>query len=425
MISRPSAIQLDDRQKAFKAYDVTEAIEHDPKDLPSPPPQWILEESVARQGLGKRQDPADIHLAKHSYTVKSKEKDLHKIASTDPHLRKVFFSLTTLEEKIGQLIVYKVEGSWEKESYEATRKAILENQIGGLLLQGGSLERWCYLANIYQNLSKHALFLVGDGTASLSLPLEEAPRFPRLVDMAYLPEEDIAHAWGKTLGQQSKMVGLHVLLAPSLSPLEKLFSHETPSNVASFQNAFLEGLSTAGVLAARKLTPLQKKMQSQKGKKTRKAPAPMSLEALIANVAHSQAPKQELSFCDLERLEKQQAPNAHEAALEALLAGCDMLLTSQDPTELIAFLVEALRQGRWSEATLDQKVLSVLTAKEACQAFYHRPISLHLSPQSLREEDTLQIRQALMQIALRPALKRFFPGKYENKPLQKRQKIPV
>lgn len=426
MISRPSKIQLDDHQKAFKAYEVTDAVEHDPKDTPSPPPQWILEESVARKGLGKRQDPSDVYLAKHSYTIKNKEKELRYLAMADPHLRKVFLSLTTLEEKIGQLIVLKVEGSWEKEAYESTRQAILDNQIGGLLLQGGSLERWCYLANIYQNLSKHPLFFIADGTSSLSLPLDEAPRFPRLIDMAYLPEEDVAHAWGKTLGQQSKMVGLHVFLTPSLSPLEKLFQHETPSSVASFQNAFLDGLAASGMLAARKLTPLQKKIETPQKKKIRKPQAALGLQALIANVAHSQSVKQELSFCDLERLEQQQATNTYEAALEALLAGCDMILTSQDPAQLIDFLVQAIRQGRWSEAQLDQKVLSVLTTKEACQVFYHRPVSLHLSPQSLREEDALQIRQALMQIALKPALKRFFPGKYGGQvPYQKRQKIMV
>jgi len=369
----------------------------------------------------------------------------------------------SLEEKVGQLLMCHFHGSV---SNDAAKMLIQELHVGGIIYytwanELSSPQQVFELSRQLQELSsdKPPLLIAADQEGGIVAPLTEGfTVFPGNRALGSIQDEDLAQAAAYAIGEELHGVGVNMNLAPVVdintnpyNPVIGIRSFgDTAEMVLSLGRPTLQGYHDAHILTSLKHFPghgdtyvdshealpiLNKNLEELRQCEWIPFKA-LAQETDTIMTAHVMIPSLDPKYCatlsttilDLLRTELQfegviisdslkmkalfyQYNSLEELALQAFLAGCDILLIGgrrlngsfQESTSHLAnirkvhaYLVQAVKEGKISEARLNASVQRILTLKakntllspevlplESIRSDKHQLLSQHIASAAL------------------------------------------
>ena len=190
----------------------------------------------------------------------------------------------TLEQKIGQFFFPAVFINDTEENIQATEALIRNHSIGGLTFfhsrasaatnyeskqkvvsYEDSYSKLKELVERYQKCAPTPLLMSIDAEWGLAMRIENTPQYPYAITLGALPESevDLVYEVGKQIGNDLKAAGILYNLAPladiNNNPNNPVIGYrsfgESKEKVALFANAYLKGMSDAGILGCLKHFP--------------------------------------------------------------------------------------------------------------------------------------------------------------------------
>ncbi len=172
----------------------------------------------------------------------------------------------TLDEKIAQLFVVRIDGEFQNAttpSYRETVALVEEFGAGGLIFGPGTPMTQIAMANDLQVKAERPLLVAQDTEWGVGMRIDEATSFPPA--MAIGATRDASHAYrvGYATAREARALGVHQLYAPVAdvnnnpkNPIINVRSFgESPSLVGTMASAFTRGAQRGGTLATVKHFP--------------------------------------------------------------------------------------------------------------------------------------------------------------------------
>jgi len=323
------------------------------------------------------------------------------------------FKTLSKEEKIAQLMVIRAHSNLGPEHVQQVTDLIQKYNVGALCwFQGGPI-RQANLSNYYQSIAKTPLMMTIDAEWGLGMRLDSVTKFPYQLTLGALSNDQLIYEMGKAIGEQCKRIGVHVDYAPVVdvnnNPNNPVIGYRSfgqdKFKVAKFGLAYMRGLQDAGVMACAKHFPghgdvdvdshldlpvINKSMEQLDSlelypfKQLFKAGvgsvmiAHLSIPAIdttsnqptslsknnVTGLLRNQLKYNGLTFTDaLEMKGVSKYFPAGEAAVQALIAGNDMLCLPEDVPTAIDAIETAIKKKRLKWKGIDEKVKRVLHAK--------------------------------------------------------------
>ena len=331
----------------------------------------------------------------------------------------------TLEEKLGQLLMLPYHGGFTSEEspeFIELQRQVEQNHIGGLMLHTRSgpmgIERSevypaAALANLLQRRAKVPLLVSGDFERGTAMRIQEGTSFPHAMAVAATGRPEDAYTMGRITAIEARAIGAPLIFAPVAdvnsdpdNPIINIRAFgEDSERVAEMVAAYVRGVEENGGLATAKHFPghgdtsvdshLDLPTVSSDRAHLERVELPPFRAAISAGASavmtgHLAVPalepdanvpatlseqittwllRRELKFGGLvvtDALEMggitvRYAPA--EAAVRAILAGCDVLLLPPEPDAALAGLREAVETGRLPLSRIDDAVTHILRAK--------------------------------------------------------------
>ena len=363
----------------------------------------------------------------------------------------------TLREKVGQLMMPFVLGNFApegSETHDRIVRVIEEENIGGVIMSVGSPSEVAVKLNDLQNHSKYPLLVSADletgagfrfrGAVHIptNIVLGGATTFPSL--MAFGATGDPRHAYelGRITALEARAMGVHVPFAPVLdvnnnpdNPIINIRSFgEDPEAVADLGVAFVRGLQDFGAVATGKHFPGHGDTETDShlalpiirvGRDRLDAielvPFRAAIDAGIQGIMTAHVAVPELSgetipstlsarvLTDLLRNDlgfegivftdamDMAAVNRlyprGEAAVRAVLAGADVILMPANVKQAIDAILEAVEDGRLTEARIEESVGKLLRLKEDLGLAEERTVPLDVIPQIVGVPQHMEMAQ--------------------------------
>lgn len=117
----------------------------------------------------------------------------------------------TVQEKIGQLFIIPAGPCYDQEMFE---KVIDQYHVGSILIKKGHPLDQIPFLNALQKRSKYPLLCTGDAEWGLGMRMEETLSFPRNEVMGKVKKLFLLYQAGKEIGEQCRLVGIHLNFAP-------------------------------------------------------------------------------------------------------------------------------------------------------------------------------------------------------------------
>lgn len=324
----------------------------------------------------------------------------------------VFRSLTP-QQRIAQLIVIRAHSNLGADHVAGVQNLIRQYNVGALCFFQGGPVRQANLTNLYQSIAQTPLMVTIDGEWGLGMRLDSIARFPYQSTMGAVTDSSIIYQMGQAVGRQMKRIGVHVNYGPDVdvnnnpnNPVIGFRSFgENKEQVARHGVAYMKGMQDAGILATAKhfpghgdtevdshydlpvinktkaqldsleLYPFRKLLDAGVGSVMiahlfipaidNTANRPTSLSAKAVNgILRDELGYDGLVFTDgLEMKGVTKFFPAGEAAVQALLAGNDMLCLPDDVPAAIKAIEAALKKKTLKWKDIEEKVHRVLEAK--------------------------------------------------------------
>lgn len=317
------------------------------------------------------------------------------------------------DQRIAQLLVIRAHSNLGNEHVAQVAKLIQEYNVGGLCFFQGGPVRQALLTNYYQQIAKTPIMIAIDGEWGLGMRLDSVINYPRQLMMGAVPDATLIYKFGRAVGEQCKRLGIHVNYAPDIdvnnNPLNPVINDrsfgEDKYRVALYGAKYMKGMQDVGVMACAKhfpghgdvavdshydlpiinksrtqldeleLYPFRELIQQGVG-------SIMSAHLYIpaidttANQATTLSKKNvtdllknELGFKGIavtDALEMKGVTKFYpqgEAAVQAIIAGNDMLCLPGDVKETVDKIRQAIRSGKISWKEINSRVKKVLLAK--------------------------------------------------------------
>jgi beta-glucosidase-like glycosyl hydrolase/CubicO group peptidase (beta-lactamase class C family) len=323
------------------------------------------------------------------------------------------FKTLSNEEKIAQLMVIRAHSNLGEKHVQEVTDLIQKYNVGGLCFFQGGPVRQAMLTNQYQKLAKTPLMIAIDGEWGLGMRLDSVINFPRQLMMGSVADAKLIYDFGKAVGEQCKRIGIQVNYAPDIdinnNPENPVINDrsfgEDKYKVALYGIQYMKGMQAVGVMACAKHFPghgdvsVDSHLDLPVINKTRAQLDSLELypfrELIKAGVgsmmiAHLYIPSidstpnqatslskknvtgilrnelgyEGLTFTDaLEMKGVAKFYPSGEAAVQSLIAGNDMLCLPGDVNNTIRKVIEAIANGKLSQADIDSKVYKILLSK--------------------------------------------------------------
>ena len=323
------------------------------------------------------------------------------------------FLTLSLEEKIGQLFSVAAYSNLGAAHKKEVLELIKKHHIGGLTFFQGGPVRQAVLTNEYQKATKIPLMIAIDGEWGLSMRLDSTVKYPWQMTLGAIQNDSLIYEMGLQVAEQFRRLGVHVNFAPVVDVNNNpknpvIFARsfgEDKYNVAKKGIAYMRGMQAGGLLANAKhfpghgdtdkdshktlpvvshdmarmdsieLYPFKEIIKSGIGsmmtahlylpKLTAEKKASSLTKEIVDTLLQQQLGFDGLIFTDglnMGGVAKYQT--SEEIDLQALIAGNDVLLLSQDVPKAIELIKTALADGRLLQSSIDNSVKKVLKAKE-------------------------------------------------------------
>jgi beta-N-acetylhexosaminidase len=355
----------------------------------------------------------------------------------------------SLDEKLGQLVMLPFKGEFisvESLEYRELQRAIESKHIGGLMLgtragpfgiERGKPYATAALINRLQKAARIPLLFAADFERGTAMRLEYGTSFPHAMAVAATSRPEDAYAVGRITAAEARAVGVHWIFAPVAdvnsnpdNPIINVRSFgEDPQRVSAFVEAYVCGVEENGALSTAKHFPghgdtqidshLDLPIVSSDRAHLDSVELPPFSAAFAAGAStvmtgHLAVPaldpengrsatlspkiisallRDELGFdglvvtdaMDMGGVAQHYTPG--EAAVQALLAGADVLLQPPVPDAALAALKEAATSGRLPLARINQAVTRVLRAKARVGLHQNRFVDLESLPNLLARRE--------------------------------------
>lgn len=317
------------------------------------------------------------------------------------------------DQRIAQLMVVRAHSNLGAEHVAKVADEIKKYNIGSLCFFQGGPVRQANLTNYYQSIAKTPILITIDGEYGLGMRLDSVTRFPYQLSMGAMAETDAAYQMGRAVGEQHKRLGVHVNYAPVVdvnnNPNNPVIGYrsfgEDKYRVAKMGVAYMKGMQDAGIMASAKHFPghgdvaVDSHLDLPVINKTRSQLEDMELypfRELIKEgvqsvmVAHLSIPSIDnglhratsiskaavngllrkdlgyngLTFTDaLEMKGVAKYFPGGTIAVEALIAGNDMLCLPESVPVAIGAIKDAIKKKRLTWQEIEEKTKKVLLAK--------------------------------------------------------------
>lgn len=318
--------------------------------------------------------------------------------------------------------------------------------VGGvIILRKNEPKAFVDLLNYYQNLSQIPLLVGLDAEWGLSLRVRNMIRFPRALTLGAIQDASLIEQMGELVGKQCRAAGVHWNFVPDVdvnnnprNPVihDRSFGDD-PQHVADYAIRYMKGLRAGGVLTCAKhfpghgdtavdshsdlpvightrdhldaieLYPFKKILQAGVDGvmgahlSVPVLGVPVGQAASLSPSAMTDLLQKELQFSGLVVTDALGMGaiidhyQAGEAALQALLAGNDVILCPVDVPVAVALIERALQDGCLSEAELDRRVLKILKAKAWVGLDHYTPASYDEFMKLCSDVQARQLKQQL------------------------------
>jgi beta-N-acetylhexosaminidase len=358
----------------------------------------------------------------------------------------------SLEEKLGQLVMLPFQGeftSFESSQYQELLRAIERNHVGGFMLgtragpfgiERGKPYETAALINLLQKTARIPLLFAADFERGTAMRLEDGTSFPHAMAIAATGRPEDAYTVGRITAAEARAVGVHWIFAPVTdvnsnpdNPIINVRSFgEDPQQVSAFVEAYVRGVEENGALSTAKHFPghgdtqidshLDLPAVSSDRAHLNSVELPPFRAAVAAGAStvmtgHLAVPalepdagrpatlsqrivggllRDELGFdglvvtdaMDMGGVARHYTPG--EAALQAVLAGADLILQPPMPDAGLEALKEAAESGRLPLERVDQAVMRVLRAKARVELYQNRFVDLESLPKLLARNEFSQ-----------------------------------
>jgi len=317
------------------------------------------------------------------------------------------------DEKLGQLFMPRAYSQKEKDHYSSIKKLIKENKIGGLCFFQGTPKEQAKLVNEYQKMSDIPLLIAIDAEWGLGMRFkDDAISFPMQLELGAIQDEQLIYEMGEKVAEHCKRIGVNVNFAPVVdvnnNPSNPVINQrsfgEDKFNVASKGRAYMMGMENNGVLSCAKhfpghgdtdvdshydlpvishdrqrindieLMPFRSlagdigsmmvahvHMPSIDDRKNR--PTTLSLNAVTGILKNEFAYEGLIMTDALDMKGVTKNFKKGETEAEALLAGNDVLLLSEDIPKAISTIKEYIKEGKINWKQIDASVHKILKFK--------------------------------------------------------------
>ena len=333
----------------------------------------------------------------------------------------------TLEEKIGQLFMVAAYSNKDETHYQSVEKYIRDYKVGGLIFFQGTAVKQAELTNRYQAAAKTPLWIGFDGEWGLGMRLDNTISYPRQLTLGAIDNTQLIYDMGKEIARQMKRIGIHINFAPDIdvnnNPNNPVINDrsfgDNKFGVTRRALAYMMGMQDNGILASGKHFPghgdtdvdSHKDMPVMKHSKERLESvelypfrqfirygigsimvAHMNVQALdnTPNLPSTLSPKvvqqklkdemgfQGLVFTDAMNMKgvTKYYPSG-KAEVKALLAGCDVMLFSENVDSAIQGVRRAVLDSIISDSLINSKVRKILAAKYWLNVHRFQPIDLN------------------------------------------------
>src|SRR5215510_8944250 len=332
--------------------------------------------------------------------------------TVDQWVDSVFNSLTP-EQRIAQLMVIRAHSNLGADHIAKVTSDIQQYNVGALCFFQGGPVRQANLTNFYQSIAKTPLMVTIDGEWGVGMRLDSVTKFPYQLTLGAMNNQRIVYEMGLAVGEQCKRLGIHVNYAPVVdinnNPNNPVIGYrsfgEDRDKVIKFGIAYMKGMQDAGIMACAKHFPghgdvdvdshldlpaINKSMAQLDSLELMPFKAIFKAGVGSVMIAHLYIPAidtsanratsisknsvtgllrnelgyQGLTFTDALEMQgvKKFFPGG-TIAVEALIAGNDMLCLPASVPETIEAVKKAIAEKRLSWDDINEKVKKVLASK--------------------------------------------------------------
>lgn len=333
-----------------------------------------------------------------------------------------------LRHRVGQLFIPMLDPRSTPAAKTAVKGYIDRYGIGGILISGGTTAQHSALIDYAQSISPVPLLVTLDGEWGPAMRLKDAERFPYNMTLGGIDDDTLLYDYGREVARQCRLLGVQIVFSPVLDvnsrPDNPVIGRrsfgEDPQNVSRLGRAYSRGLEDGGVLSVAKHFP----GHGDTGTDSHKALPTIDHSAATLRkvdllpfadyvksglggvmVGHLNVPaldnsgrassmsrritegtlRKELGFeglifTDGLAMKGATPPDGSDNCVGALMAGADMLVEPASIKASMAAILEAVKSGRLSESTIDDRCRSVLRWKYTL-GLSHRPAA---APADLR-----------------------------------------
>ncbi|MBK9939012.1 MAG: serine hydrolase [Chitinophagaceae bacterium] len=167
------------------------------------------------------------------------------------------------EEKIAQLMVVRAHSNLGADHVAKVTNDIKQYNVGALCFFQGGPVRQANLTNLYQSIAKTPLMVTIDGEWGLGMRLDSVTKFPYQLTLGSVSDENLIYRMGLAVGDQCKRIGVHVNYAPVVdinnNPNNPVIGYrsfgEDKYKVSKYGVAYMKGMQDAGIMACAKHFP--------------------------------------------------------------------------------------------------------------------------------------------------------------------------
>jgi len=360
------------------------------------------------------------------------------------------FNTLSDDEKIAQLFMVAAYSNRDSSHQIEIEKLITEQKIGGLIFFQGGPVRQAILTNSYQTKSKVPLLISIDAEWGLAMRLDSTMKFPKQMTLGAISDDNLIYQMGEQIAFQCKRMGIHVNLAPvadvnnnSENPVINYRSFgEDKHNVANKAISYMNGMQDNGIMANAKhfpghgdtdsdshktlpiinhsrgrldsleLYPFQQMIDSGLGSMMiahlyipslddRANRASTLSEYVVTDLLQKEMGFEGLIFTDALNMRGVSAfYDPGKLDVEALLAGNDMLLFSEDVPKAMEEIKVAIDQKLISQKEIDRRCRKILAAKAWSGLNKYQPIETSTLEKDLHKSEAQYVNMKLYENAL-------------------------
>jgi Beta-glucosidase-related glycosidases len=360
------------------------------------------------------------------------------------------FNALSPDQRLGQLFMVAAYSNQGQDHVNQIANLVEQENLGGLIFFQGGPKRQARLTNYYQAKAKTPLLIAMDAEWGIGMRLDSIPDFPKAMTLGAIPDTQLIYEMGEEIARQFKELGMHINFAPVVdvnsNPDNPVIGYrsfgENPQAVAKRSVAYMKGMQDHGIIANAKhfpghgdteadshyalplirhpenriwevdLYPYQELFKENLKSvmvahlnipslgEIGNRPTSLS-KKVVTELLQERMKFKGLIFTDalnMQGVTKSYSPG--EVDVEALIAGNDVLLYSQNVPKAKAMINQAVAEGKIEQSEIDRRIKKILKSKYEVGLNQYRPIDTYRLVERIVTPTTHEILEKLYASAI-------------------------